>query len=298
MHHKTLIAILVILILLGGSFLFGMFVYLMSSPNRDAHLFSKGQVGLVTVEGGIYEPLETIKELDFYRKDDDIKAVVIRIESPGGTVAASQELFGSIKRLAEKKPVVASMGSVAASGGYYIACGATRILANPGTITGSIGVRMEHVEIGNLLRWAMINHETLKSGKFKDIASPERPLTPEERTILEDMLIAIHKQFKETVASSRGIAIETVDKIADGRIYSGEEAKNLGLVDQLGGYSDAVNLAGELAHIEGEPKVVEKYKQRQWWVDRLMESAVSHFKVTVLEGKQKLEEPMLLYWGY
>jgi protease-4 len=297
MRHKLLIAIIVILILLGGSFLFGMFVYLMSSPNRDAHLFSKGQVGLVTVQGGIYEPLETIKELDEYRKDDDIKAVVIRIESPGGTVAASQELFGAIKRLAEKKPAIASMGSIAASGGYYIACGATKILANPGTITGSIGVRMDHVEIGNLLRWAKINHETLKSGKFKDIASPDRPLTPEERNLLEGMLKDIHAQFKKVVAESRGLSEEDVDRIADGRIYSGQEAQTLGLIDQLGGYSDAVALAGQLAKIEGEPMVVEKYKKRHW-AESFFDNALSHLKFLTLEGKNTAEKPMLLYWGY
>jgi len=296
MRPKSLIVILVLLVLLGGSFLFGMLIYLASSPERN--IFAKDEVGLVTIEGGIFEPLDKIKELDEYRKDDSIKAVIVRIESPGGSVAASQEIFNSIKRLALKKPVVSSMGSIATSGGYYVACGATKIIANPGTITGSIGVRVDHVEIGDLMRWAKIRHETLKSGKFKDIASPDRPLTPEERSILEKMLFDIHRQFKEVVSTSRGIEPEKVEKIADGRIYSGEEANALGLVDQLGGYDDAVKLAGELAHIEGEPNVVEKYKERRWWLEDVIESAISHLKFSALEGKRKFEEPVLLYWGY
>ncbi len=298
MRNRTLIVLLIVLVLLGGSFLFGMFVYLVSSPERDTSIFSGGNVGLVKIEGGIYDPMDTVKELDEYRKDDDVKAVVVRIESPGGTVSASQEIFGAIKRLAEKKPVVASMGSVAASGGYYAACGATKIVADPGTITGSIGVRMDHVEIGNLLRWAKIGHETLKSGRYKDIASPDRPMTPEEKAILEEMLADVHRQFKNDVAVSRALSPEVVDLLADGRIYSGEQAQMKGLVDVLGGYFDAVKLAGELAGIKGEPKVVEKHRKGKKIIERMFESALGEVKSIVLENRQTFREPMLLYWTY
>lgn len=299
MRNKTFLVIFILFVLLGGSFLFGMVVFFLSSSHsNEISLFSSGEVGLVKIEGGIYESMEKVKELDEYRKDNDIKTVVVRIESPGGSVAASQELFAAVKRLAEKKPVVASLGTVAASGGYYVACGATRIVADPGTITGSIGVRMDHVEIGDLLRWAKIGHETLKSGKFKDIASPDRPITPEEREILEGMLKDIHRQFKADVGQARGLSDEVMDLIADGRIYSGEEAQMKGLVDQLGGYWDAVRLAAELSGIKGEPEVVEKHKKGEKLIERLFESAMSEVKSLVLESKETFREPMLLYWTY
>lgn len=267
----------------------GMLAYLISSPTRSADIFSGGEVGLVSVEGGIFEPQETVEELDKYRKDDDIKAVVVRIESPGGTVAASQEIFDAIKRLRKEKPVVASMGSVAASGGYYIACAASKIVANPATITGSIGVRMDHLNLSDLLRWAKIGHETLKSGKFKDIASPDRPLTPEERAILEEMLADIHDQFKDIVKETRKLNDAQIQIVSDGRIFTGEEAMDLGLVDHLGGLFDAVNLAGELANIKGEPEVIEKYKPKHKWVMRLFESTLSQLKSMILHKGGSLE---------
>jgi protease-4 len=298
MGKKTLWAIIVLLILFGGSFLFGVSVYLVSSSDSNASIFESGNVGLVKIEGGIYEPMDTLKELDEYRRDDDIKAVVVRIESPGGSVSASQELFGAIKRLSEKKPVVASMGSVAASGGYYAACGATKIVANPGTITGSIGVRMEHVNVGELLRWAKIGHETLKSGKYKDLASPDRPLTEDEKKILGDLIADIHRQFKRTVEASRGLTEEVVDLLADGRVYSGEDAQMKGLVDQLGDYFDAVKLAGELAGIKGEPKVVEKHKKGKKIVEKFFEGALTEIRSAVLKSDQTQNVPMLLYQIY
>lgn len=295
MGKKTLWAIIVLLVLFGGSFLFGILVYLVSSSDGDASIFESGNVGLVKIEGGIYESMDTLKELDEYRKDDDIKAVVVRIESPGGSVSASQELFSTIKRLSEKKPVVASLGSVAASGGYYAACGATKIVANPGTITGSIGVRMDHVNIGDLLRWAKIGHETLKSGKFKDIGSPDRPLTEDEKKLLEELIGDIHRQFKRTVETSRGLTEEVVDLLADGRVYSGEEAQLKGLVDQLGDYFEAVKLAGELAGIKGEPKVVEKHKKGKKLVEKFFEGALAEIRSAVLKSERTYREPMLLY---
>lgn len=278
MRKKSWIIILVLAIIFGGAFFLGMFTYLISSPVKSTNIFSKGNVGLVTVEGGIFEPRETVEELDKYRKDDDIKAVVIRIESPGGTVAASQEIFNAIKRLAAKKPVVASMGSVAASGGYYIACATTKIMANPATITGSIGVRMDHLNLSDLMRWAKVRHETLKSGKFKDIASPDRALTPEERAILEEILANMHDQFKNILKETRGFDDAQVQKVSDGRIFTGQEAKDLGLIDELGGLFDAVKLAGELAKIKGEPDVVEKYKPKHKWMMRLFESMFSQMQ--------------------
>jgi protease IV len=189
------------------------------------------------------------------RKDDGIASVILRIESPGGAVGASQEILEAVRRLAKEKPVVASMGSVATSGAYYVACGATKVLANLGTVTGSIGVRMDHVTLVDLLKWAKVNHETLKSGKFKDLGAFDRLMTPEERTLLEGVLLDMHRQFKETVAEARGIDPAEIEKLADGRIYTGRQAVELGLVDGIGGFTEAVKLAAELGHIMGEPEL-------------------------------------------
>jgi len=201
MRNKALLIALLLIVLIGGAFFAGMLAYLIAGGEGTTLAGSLGgkKVGVVTVEGPIISAKDTVEDIERFRKDGGIASVVLRIESPGGSVAAAQEILEAVKKLAKDKPVVASMGSVAASGGYYIACGATKILANPATITGSIGVRMEHVMIGDLLRWAKIDHETLKSGRFKDLAPIDRPMTPQERAIIQDMLVDMHQQFKEAV---------------------------------------------------------------------------------------------------
>jgi protease-4 len=198
--------------------------------------------------------------------------VILWIDSPGGSVGASQEILEAVRLLSKEKPVIASMGTVAASGGYYVALGAERILANPGTITGSIGVRMEHINVGRLLDWARIGHETLKSGKYKDMGAIDRPLTPEERRLLEETLKGLHAQFKQAVADFRNLDLSEVDIIADGRIFTGQEAIKLGLVDTIGGFAKAIELAAEMGGIEGEPELTYPGKHRMWFM-RLVEEA-------------------------
>jgi protease-4 len=258
MRNKALLIALLLIVLIGGAFFAGMLAYLIAGGEGTTLAGSLGgkKVGVVTVEGPIISAKDTVEDIERFRKDGGIASVVLRIESPGGSVAAAQEILEAVKRLAKEKPVVASMGSVAASGGYYIACGATKILANPATITGSIGVRMEHVMIGDLLRWAKIDHETLKSGRFKDLAPIDRPMTPQERAIIQDMLVDMHQQFKEAVASARRMDLDQVDKLADGRTYTGRRALELGLIDELGGLAQAGKIAGELGGIKDEPKLV------------------------------------------
>ncbi|MFH1874951.1 MAG: signal peptide peptidase SppA [Pseudomonadota bacterium] len=300
MRYKSLlITMLIFVVLVGGAFLFGMLAYYVLSPESTTpRLFGGGQIGLVKIDGGIYDPEETVRELDKYRHDSDIKAVVVRIESPGGTVAGSQEIYNALLRLGDKKPVVASMGTLAASGGYYVACGADKILANPGSITGSIGVRFDHLDVSKLMQWAKLDHQVLKSGKYKDIASPERALTPEERSILEQLLKNIHEQFKLAVATSRNFDEQQIEKVADGRIFSGEEALALGLVDKLGDQYDAEMLAAELAGIKGEPDVVEKYKKQEGWMQRFFEASAEQMRGLVLQISQQMQEPLLLYWSH
>jgi len=216
------------------------------------------KVALVHVVGVIIDSTEVVKELKEYSKDSSVKAIVLRINSPGGGVAPSQEIYDEIVKIKEKKKVVASMGSVAASGGYYIAAPADKIVANAGTLTGSIGVIMEIPNVSGLMQKIGVNTQVVKSGKHKDIASVFKTLTPEEKKILQTVLDDVHDQFIEDVSEARGMKPEDIRKLADGRIFTGRMAKEVGLVDELGNLQDAIMLAGELTGIEGEPEVIEK----------------------------------------
>jgi protease-4 len=206
-----------------------------------------------------------------FTKDDSVKAIVFRIESPGGGVSPSQELYREIQRTAEKKPVVASMGSVAASGGYYIASGVQKIYANPGTITGSIGVIAQFTNFEELFKKIGFRMEVVKSGAFKDVGNPGRAMTPEEREYLQELLDSVHQQFVRDVARGRRMPEEKVREIADGRIFTGEQAKEMGLVDELGGLNDAVDAAGKMAGITGEPKLVYPEKKKVSLLDYLLD---------------------------
>jgi protease-4 len=219
------------------------------------------KVALVRIEGPIFNSIAILDELKKHRKDSSVKAVVLRIESPGGGVAPSQEIYEEVKKLSEIKPVVVSMGAVAASGGYYIASAATKIYANPGTITGSIGVIMEIPNIKGLLDKVGIKTEVIKSGKHKDLASVFRGIGEEERKILQNVLDDVHQQFIEAVAEGRGLPYEKVKSIADGRIFTGRQAKEIGLVDDLGNLQDAIMEAAKLAGIKGEPHVITKKRK-------------------------------------
>lgn len=216
----------------------------------------KEKVGVVEIKGVIEEPEEALKWIKAFGDDDKVKAVILRIDSPGGAVGATQEIYQEVLKLKEKKAVVASLGNVAASGGYYIAVAAHKVVANPGTITGSIGVVMYFADFEGLMKKVGIRGHTIKSGPFKDTGSPFRGMTPEEKRVLEEVVRDVHQQFIEAVASSRGLAVEKVRELADGRIFSGRQALELGLVDRLGDFQDALELAKELGRIKGEPEVI------------------------------------------
>jgi len=224
-----------------------------------------GKVGLVRVEGVILESQDIIEELKSFSKDPSIKAVVLRINSPGGAVAPSQEIYDEIIKLKKDKKVIASMGAVAASGGYYIASPADRIVANPGTLTGSIGVIMEIPNFEGLMKKIGVETRVIKSGKHKDIASVFKSMSEEERKILQAVLDDVHEQFIKAVSDSRGIGYEKVKDLADGRIFTGKKAKELGLIDVLGNLEDAIRLAGQLGGIKGEPQVVTKKEKFRIW---------------------------------
>jgi len=219
-------------------------------------------VGLVEIEGTIINPVPIVEEIERFAKDDDIAAIVVRIESPGGVVAAAQEIYSELRKASlAGKPVVASMGGVAASGGYYVACAADSIVANAGTLTGSIGVIMRFANTEELFRKIGIGFEVIKTGEYKDLGSPTRPLTPAERKLVGDLLEDVYQQFLEVIATQRGIAIGEIRKFADGRLLTGRQAYQLGLVDRLGDLRDAIFLAGELAGIKGEPVIVRPRKR-------------------------------------
>jgi protease-4 len=209
-------------------------------------------VGIIQLKGLISDADKILDQLLQFRQLKSVKAVVVRIDSPGGAVGASQEIFSEIARLNKVKPVVASMGSVAASGGYYAALGAGKIVSSPGTLTGSMGVIFKFPNLEKIFQKIGYKDEVIKSGELKDIGSPSRPLTAEERALLQDLLDEVHEQFIRDIAQSRNLPAEDVRKVADGRIFSGETAKKLGLIDQLGNFNDAVSLAASLAGMESD----------------------------------------------
>jgi len=218
----------------------------------------RSKVALVRIEGPIMDSKDTVDEIKGYAKDSSIKAIVLRVDSPGGAVAPSQEIYAEVKKAAAIKKVVVSMGSVAASGGYYISAPATKIIANPGTLTGSIGVIMEIPNIEGLMHKIGIKTEVVKSGKHKDIASTFRPLGKEDRELLQEVMDNVHEQFMKAVSEGRKISMEEIRKIADGRVFTGEQAKTHGLVDELGTLEDAIKTAANLAGIREEPEVISK----------------------------------------
>ncbi len=244
----------------------------------DDHSFGSTQgVGLVEVRGMIADSRETIRQLHYCMKKDNIKAVVLRIDSPGGVVGPSQEIYEEVKKLTAKKKVVVSMGSLAASGGYYIAAPASVIYANPGTITASIGVLIKFSNIEGLLGKIGIKSATLKTGTFKDAGSPERELSPEDRAMFQALIDNTHEQFIRAVAEGRKIPVDEVRKFADGRVLSGEQAKGLKLVDKLGNLQDAIEEAGRLGGIKGDPQLILPPKKKVSFLEILSEGAEEKF---------------------
>lgn len=245
--------------------------------DADSRLVDKQGIGLVEVKGMILDSKETVRQLRYFLKKDNIKAVVLRVDSPGGVVAPSQEIYDEVKKFAARKKIIVSMGSLAASGGYYISAPATLIYANPGTITASIGVILKLSNIEALMDKIGIKSYTLKTGKYKDSGSPLRQFSKEDRAMLQAVIDNTHEQFVQAVSSGRKLPVEDVRKIADGRILSGEQAQTLKLVDRLGTLQDAIEEAGKLAGIKGEPEIVLPPKKKVNYLDLLVEGAESTF---------------------
>jgi len=246
-------------------------------------LFTSGmpvgaKVAIIDIVGPIADSEATIDLVHKYHDDPNVKAIVLRINSPGGSVAPVQEIYRELQKI--EIPVVASLGSAAASGGYYIAAAADEIFANPGTLTGSIGVIMQFLQMKGLYEKVGLEQQVIKSGKYKDMGSSTRDLTDEERALLQETIDDVHRQFVDAIFEGRQAVLtrEEVVAIADGRIFTGQQALELKLIDQLGGLQDAVDRAAFLGGIEGEPRVVREERKLSL-LERLMGA----------EGQSRLE---------
>jgi protease-4 len=252
-----------LLIAACGIFVFFLVSLFFGFSDDSFDLRTGKRIGLVEIEGVILDSKRAVEQLERFEDDASIAAVILRIDSPGGGVAASQEIYQAAKRVRESgKFVVASMGSVAASGGYYIACAADTIMANPGTTTGSIGVIMEMMNATELLNKIGVRFDVIKSGRYKDSGSPFRPMTEEDRKYFQRYVDDAYEQFVGVVASERELEKSEVLKLADGRVFTGQQALEMGLIDLTGTYQEALALAAEVTNIEGKPHVVTPRKRK------------------------------------
>ena len=239
-----------------------------SRPSRMTYkssaIFGGEAVGVVEIDGAIFTAKQWLEDLKEFEDSSEVKAIVLRINSPGGSVGTAQEIYREVNRLKTKKPVVASIENIGASAAYYIACASNKIVVNPGSLAGSIGVIYINFNLRDLYRWAKVQPEVIKSGKFKDLGSTFRDLTYEEKKLLEDMLAQLHQQFVNDVARGRNLDVAKVNSIADGRALTGEQAVKLGLADEFGNFNDAIKIAAQLGGIKGEPQVIYPKHKLKW----------------------------------
>jgi protease-4 len=276
----------VIAVIIAISFLIISFLTLtafLGFKGEESSLWSGGgkRVAIVEIHGVIANSTDVIRQIRKYGEDSSVPAVVIDIDSPGGAAASSQEIYEEINKIREKgKKVVASLGTVGASGGYYVACAADTILANPATLTGSIGVIFEFPVAEELLKKIGIKYEVVKSGENKDMGSWARSMTERERKSLQSVVDDTYDQFVEAVSTGRKMEKEKVKTIADGSIFTGRQAKDMGLVDQLGNLQDAIKIAGEMAGIKEFPRTVKEIKRKITWFDLLTQKAGELLKLS------------------
>lgn len=288
--------------LIASALLAGIFVFFLvlaltvaSFMGRPAQFAIGDKVGVVEVFGVIADSKQIIEQLQEFNDNDGVKAIVLRVDSPGGGVGPSQEIYDEVKLISAHKPVVVSMGSIAASGGYYISAPARLIYANPGTITGSIGVIMEFTNFEELLKKIGMRSEVVKSGDHKDIGSPTRTMTAADKAILQAMIDDVHDQFVVSVATGRSMDEAEIRALADGRIFTGRQAKEYGLVDELGNLKAAINRAAELGGISGEPNVVYPKEDKPRLIDYLIQETISQVDMAI--QKQRVVGLQYLWEG-
>jgi len=271
--HPILTALLILITICASFFL----IVLGISYFGDQYSYglASDRIAVIKIEGAILDSGPSIEKIIKFRKNKGVKAIILRINSPGGAVAPSQEIYREVKKACKEKKVVVSMESIAASGGYYIACAADTLFANPGTLVGSIGVILQLENIEELLKKIGLKSKVIKSGKYKDIGSMTREMTEQEEAILQNFSDDIHNQFIDAVAEGRNMKREEVVKLADGRIFAGEQALELGLIDNLGNLQDAIAMTAEMVGIEGEPKVIYPRKEKLTILDFIFQEAAS-----------------------
>src|SRR5262245_60323272 len=301
MASRSRIAFIAPGLIIGVGVFFLGTLWFLATLVEEGSLPGGGKIAIVEVDGIIgvgpdkgADADSIVRMLGEHRDNPSVAAVVLRINSPGGVVAPTQEIFSAVERVrGAGKPVVASLGSVAASGGYYVAVAANRIFANPGTLTGSIGVIMQLANVGPLLKKVGVDYVVVKAGTYKDIGNIARPMTPEERQVLQALLDDVYGQFVTAVAERRGLDRKAVLGFADGRIYSGQQARALKMVDELGGLDDAVEAAGKLAGISGKPRII--YPRHRFSLRDLLSNQLGLQSATsLLPALPSLKTPLYL----
>jgi len=269
-RHPVLRGLAMLLVVVAGLAVLVVGVAALRGESLGERFTFGNSLAVVELRGVISDAADTVEALDRLRQQDATVGVVLRIDSPGGAVAPSQEMYDAVWRLRARKPVVASLGNVAASGGYYVASAADVVVADPGTLTGSIGAIMEVHNVATLADKLGVSQTVVKSGRFKDVGQPLRPMTDEERVLLQRMVDDVLGQFVDAVARGRGMEVGRVRALADGRLYSGAQARDAGLVDELGGLAEATRIAWTRAGQTGEPRVSHvRMRGRPWWLDLL-----------------------------
>ena len=277
----------VVLIIVAVALFTGAMAYFRAlGGGKSARALTGDKMGLCKIEGAITDAREVTDFLRELREDDSVKGVVLRIDSPGGAVAPSQELYQAVKALAKVKPVVVSMGTAAASGGYYAAAPATLIVANSGSITGSIGVRAEYVNLQGLMDKLGLKSDLMASGKFKAAGSPTAPLTPEQRAYLMALIMDLHQQFVADVAEGRKMPLGEVEKLADGRAFTGRQAQALGLVDKLGGLETASATLRDMVKLSPKAGIIEGPEKKLPLLPRLLGATLSALAQVLSEAPQ------------
>jgi protease IV len=289
---KWIVGIIAALVFLFGLFVLALVSWMFSDESDETTTTGGEKIAVVELKEEIVSSEEIVRQFKKYRENKSVRAIVFRVETPGGGVAASQEIYKEVKKTRDAgRPVVVSMGSMAASGGYYVSCGATKIVANPGTLTGSIGVVSHFMNFEPLMKKIGVEETTMKTGKFKDIGSPYRKTTEEEKQYFNMVIGDVYDQFVDVIAEERGLERQEVLKYADGRIFTGRQAVEYGFVDTLGTMEDAVSIAAELGNIHGKPNIV-KEKKRKTWFEILVGDAAT--EVTKMR-QEFLQRPLLQY---
>ena len=291
---KWFLGILAVLALFAVGFTL-FIISFVSSPSDKTETITVGsgeRIAVIDLRGEITSSEEVIRQLKKYRGTGGVKAIVLHIDSPGGGVVASQEMYEEVRKTRDGgKPVIVAMGSLAASGGYYVSCGATRLVANRGTLTGSIGVISEFLQLKDALEKLGISLKTIKAGKLKDAGSPTKQMTEDDQAYFQTLMDDVHRQFMDVVARERKMSPEKVRRLADGRVFTGEQAVELGLVDTLGTFEDAIKIAAGIAGISGDPSIVKERRRQGWW-DMMFGGAGE----TLRDIKQELlDRPALSY---